>query len=363
MSEKKQPQNTNENAVMGNWIANKIIAPFKKFDETFPEQSQSAQVAFGKAADAGSELAKQGADLGKKMGGKVVEFFQDRGTDIFAWALTIGILAVRGFFNAIDYAAEKVAKPIARAYRNWEPKTPATQNLKNGLDYTGNKISGAYKGYVNFFTQFDYPKSLPALVGLGAAQAAVSLTGIHYMHEAIHTISTGAGTALHYAAVPTLIAVGKGSNLLTLKPGIKLAKTTKDGFFESELYEQKLKPVYMKNFDPWVQLTKKHLQQWDNLVAKNRGKIKERATKAADKIQGHLSSVFGASAKDVRPTKEAAKKLSSAPAREPLQRVEPSKLDGAKITDKWQYVLQSPEKPKDSESASKPDSPAPDTLS
>lgn len=343
--EQRQKPQINEDAVLGHWILKK------------GEQASKAGRVIGTE---GSKAAKEGAKLGQKGLGALGTFMQNRGADIIAYGATTIVLTVRGFFNAIDYLAEKVAKPIARAYRNWEPKTPVTQNIKKGLDTVGGKIANGYRGYVNFFGGFDYPKSLPAMVGLGAIQGVASVTGIHYSHEVLHTISTGHASALHYIALPTLIAAGKGSNLLTLKPALKLAKTTKEGFFSSDLYKDKLKPVYMKNFDPWVQLTKEHIQEWDDMIEnrveayrkfkenmKNQGQMKERVKGMADTAQTKLSNgvnslkaVFGTSANEV--PEPAIPALPVKPAAKPTKMAEfnYSKLDGASLKPHWTYVFE-----------------------
>lgn len=344
MSENRESPKVNPDAKLGLWLANSLLRPFREFDRNFPETSIKAQDAFAQVAQAGQELGARaietGKDHGKRAAGKVASFIKNRGVDLAAWIATIGILAVRGLYNAIDWMAEKMAKPAIKAYQNWEPKTPVTRALKNSLDIAGNNIAAAYKGYNRFWERFnDYPKSAYGLAFLSAAQATASVTGFYYLHKVEHAISAGHGTALHFLAVPALIAAGKGSNLLTLKPAIKLGKTTKEGYFESDLYKNRHKPFYMRRIDPTVQLAKKHLEDWDILVEKNRGKFKERITSSADFVQTGISSVFRAVTGATRPTKEASGTLSKSQNAANSKPFDTSKLDSSSITDRWEYII------------------------
>lgn len=280
----------NEDAVLGKFLANKVwLSGPRAFDKNFPEQSAFVQEKASEIA----EQAKEGAKTAGNVAGKALSTASNKALIV---GLTAGILTARTAFRLFDWAVDWAWRTPVRKFQEWDPQSTAGKTTKHALGVFGENIAKGYKKYDKFFKDIEYPYSALTIPFTAAAAGGIAYWGISNTVALEHEIKNGHASAETFLKLAGYFTVGKVSNVVTLKPSFSLAKTTRDGFFDSDLYHQKVKPFYMDNIDPTVQGVKMTIKDVDNWVKENvpvfgdkEVNIREAAKKLADDISGRTA--------------------------------------------------------------------------
>ncbi len=209
--------------------------------------------------------------------------------NLLAYGAASLILGWRALFGIFDVGVDIFIRKPVRAINNTFPKT--TGAIKHG-----------YNTYNNQFKKIPFPYTAPVLAGATAMLGYSTYEGtIHLMHLFNdHAISSEPikdpvplQEQIFFFALPKIAKVA------LYKPTIITFKATRDGFFDSGLYNNALKPTYMMTIAPIISKTSEYLSNADNWIgrraplihsakerifAKGNGEFKNRARRIADNV-------------------------------------------------------------------------------
>ena len=181
-----------------------------------------------------------------------------------AYAGATGVLSYRAVIWTAEAFFTVLKAPYTgyRKYREWEPKNETVNKVKNVADLpfdaldavvspVANGIKTAYNKYNYAFKSVPYPLSVGVFALGGAAITYTTLHATKYLLDA------GAGQLSDSAPKKDIMslegayqfAAPKLSKIALFKPMVITFKTSKEGFFKSDLYNNNLKPMYLEIVD------------------------------------------------------------------------------------------------------------------
>lgn len=200
---------------------------------------------------------------------------------VAAYAGATGVLSYRAVIWTAEAFFTVLKAPYTgyRKYREWEPKNQTVNKVKDVVDLpfdvldaavtpVANGIKTAYNKYNYAFKSVPYPLSVGVFALGGAVIGYTTLAATKYLLDA------GAGQLSDSAPKKDLtsleglyqFAAPKLSKVALFKPMVITFKTSKEGFFKSDLYNNNLKPMYLEIVDPVIQEAKEILTDVDHRV-------------------------------------------------------------------------------------------------
>lgn len=253
MNDNKDPD-INNDAVLGKTLLRAYTWPSRKLDDHFPKTSKtihsgaSKSVGFGiKCLEAGKNLASNTVDfMARKVVGKTA-------VTTMAYTAATTILSVRALMGIWDFLLDWFLKPIGKG-------------LQKTLPGPTRLAKKSYESYTGAFKKIGYPNSIYAMIGLGAATAAGTIWGTLGTKELLYAQYAGQHVPNAAAWMTAYTFVPKLSKVFVFKPALITFKTTRDGFFDSDLYKDKLKPAYERNVQPVVDKTQRIIHKVDKAL-------------------------------------------------------------------------------------------------
>lgn len=200
---------------------------------------------------------------------------------VAAYIGATGVLSYRAVIWTAEAFFTVLKAPYSgyRKYREWEPKNETLNKVKNVADLpfdaldavvspVANGIKTAYNKYNYAFKSVPYPLSVGVFALGGLVIGYTTLKATKYLLDA------GAGELSDSAPKVDIMsleglyqfAAPKLSKVALFKPMVITFKTSKEGFFKSDLYNNNLKPMYLEIVDPVVQEAKEILTDVDHRV-------------------------------------------------------------------------------------------------
>lgn len=267
--ETNQPveSNSNNDAVLGHILANAYLRPAKEFNAHFPETSAALQ----NGASKGVDLGKQGAKKLGKGALTVGEFLADKiagraATTALATVAAVTILGTRLIVGAWTTTVDWAIRPAQKKFVDTFPKTSA--NVKAGYD-TYNKQ----------FKKIGYPLSVPVFTGAAALIGYTTYEATKHLMEILtpdlyESVFPKAAAAhkdvghhdLSFTQTAYQFVAPKAAKVALFKPLVITFKTSREGFFQSDLYNNKLQPTYETYVAPPVKKTRDILRKIDQTL-------------------------------------------------------------------------------------------------
>lgn len=199
-----------------------------------------------------------------------------------AFAAATAAVSWRGILWTADALFTVIKAPYKgyRMYRDWEPKNEAVNKAKSvadipfdALDFTvGSTVSitaKGYKGWKNLWKKPGYPVSALVVGGMGYYIADTTISsGMHYWHMAKDTAAEGHKPDIYSLEFAYTFFGPKIAKVLAYEPLKDNYKTTRDGFFASDLFQHNLRPAYYELIHPVVQEAREILDDVDDRTGK-----------------------------------------------------------------------------------------------
>lgn len=307
------------NDVISPIIDNTVIKPAKLFDRTFPEVSSKLQAGFKEVKGRSGSIA----------------------TNTLAGAVAGSILTVRAAFGIFDIALDWAWKRPSKAFTKWKPETAqATKNV--------------YDAYQGVFKKVPYPATLLLIPALGGPALYSTYWGTMGTKALLAAQMAGESVAAPGLKMAAYTFVPKLSKIVLFKPVMSMGKTTKYGFFGSDLYNQHLKVGYEKYIDPGIQKSMKMVDDVDEWIEEtipsykqikvmlkpNEDGIKARAKKWANDVKPSIVGAFSHASETlrVRPKPEASVNETVQETKAESVTTTPSALDDKTARAEWKVV-------------------------